>query len=131
MVKDVKSPKAIQEPKAKDEKLTMAILQKAHNDLTVDLKQFMLGVDEMISQIELLRKEVNELRASGGKNRGPKSTRDMNEEDARRVKFGDLKRMTIKKAASALGLSYGQVYSARNGYTFKDLGEVPRKEGEN
>ena len=51
--------------------------------------------------------------------RGPISTRPMTEDDARRIMVGDLKDTTIKACATTMGLSYGQVYSARNGYTFK------------
>lgn len=54
------------------------------------------------------------------RNRGPKSTRAMTLEDARRIMTGDLKDAKIGTCASELGLSYGQVYSARNGYTFKE-----------
>jgi hypothetical protein len=43
----------------------------------------------------------------------------MTEEDARRVLMGDLKDESHKAAAEKLGLSYGQVYSCRGGYTFK------------
>ncbi len=43
----------------------------------------------------------------------------MTEADAKRVISGDLKDMKHGKAAEALGLSYGQVYSARKGFTFK------------
>ena len=54
-----------------------------------------------------------------GNGRGPMSTRGMTEADAIRIMTGDLKGKTIKECAKELGLSYGQIYSARNGYTFK------------
>ena len=57
------------------------------------------------------------------RDRGPKSTRDMTREDAWRCRFGDLAKLSHKKAAEELGLSYGQVYSARGGYTMKDVTE--------
>ena len=47
----------------------------------------------------------------------------MTEADAYRVKFGDLADMKTKEAAEKLGLSYGQVYSARGGYTMKQVGK--------
>lgn len=50
-----------------------------------------------------------------------KSLRTMTEDDAKRVVHGDLKDVSHGQAASALGLSYGQVYSARGGYTFKHV----------
>lgn len=55
------------------------------------------------------------------RDRGPQSTREMTEEDARRVVLGDLKTKPVKEAADELGLSYGQVYSARKGFTFKGV----------
>ena len=55
------------------------------------------------------------------RDRGPDSTRQMTDEDAERVCYGDLKSMSHKLAASKLGLSYAQVYSARGEYTFKHI----------
>lgn len=53
------------------------------------------------------------------RDRGPESTRDMTEADAKRIMLGDLKDTAHTEAATILGLSYGQVYSARFGHTFK------------
>ena len=53
------------------------------------------------------------------RDRGPGSKREMTQADADRVTSGDLKDAKTKVAAEKLGLSYGQVYSARNGHTFK------------
>jgi len=50
-----------------------------------------------------------------------KSTRDMTIEDAERIILGDMKKLSHKEAAKELGLSYGQIYSARGGYTFKEI----------
>ena len=58
------------------------------------------------------------------RDRGPKSERSMTDDDAARVKFGDLAEMTHKEAAKELGLSYGQVYSARGDYTFNHVTEA-------
>jgi hypothetical protein len=58
------------------------------------------------------------------RDRGPKSERSMTDEDARRVKFGDLKDASHKEAAKKLGLSYGQIYSCRGGYTFNHVKKV-------
>jgi len=51
--------------------------------------------------------------------KGLVSTRSMTEADAIRVMIGDLETKAIKECAKELGLSYGQIYSARGGYTFK------------
>lgn len=50
-----------------------------------------------------------------------KSERSMTDTDAKRVMYGDLKDQSHGNAAKVLGLSYGQVYSARGGYTFKHV----------
>lgn len=55
------------------------------------------------------------------RNRGPESTREMTKDDAERIMIGDLKDKSHKECATTLGLSYGQVYSARGGYTFKEV----------
>jgi hypothetical protein len=67
--------------------------------------------------------KVNELvqKANVKRDRGPESQREMTEADAIRVISGDLKDAKHKQAAEALGLSYGQVYSARIGATFKTV----------
>lgn len=54
-----------------------------------------------------------------GRDRGPSSEGKMTDEDAERILHGDLADVPHKKAAIALGRSYGQVYSARDGSTFK------------
>lgn len=59
--------------------------------------------------------------ASVSRNRGPASEKVMTEEDARQVMLGDLKDDSHKEAAEKLGLSYGQIYSARKGFTFKPV----------
>jgi hypothetical protein len=60
------------------------------------------------------------IKVKEGTGRGPLSTRAMSVDDAIKIMTGDLKGASIKSAAQTLGLSYGQVYSARNGYTFKE-----------
>jgi N-acetylglutamate synthase/N-acetylornithine aminotransferase len=55
------------------------------------------------------------------RDRGPTSTRVVTEDDARKIVLGELKNLSHTKAAEALGLSYGQVYSARKGFTFKPI----------
>lgn len=85
----------------------------------------LIDTDDKLS-LQLLAKKFNELatrvnQAPAGRNRGPRSERSMTEEDARKIMLGDLKDASHKEAAAQLGLSYGQVYSARNGFTFKPV----------
>lgn len=67
--------------------------------------------------------KINELveKANTKRDRGPESSRIMTEDDAKRIMLGDLKDASHTKAAETLGLSYGQVYSARKGFTFKPV----------
>jgi len=60
-------------------------------------------------------------KAAGARDRGPTSTREMLEADARACMIGEHKGLSHKDAAKVLGLSYGQIYSARGGYTFKGI----------
>ena len=77
---------------------------------------------DAIAAIAVLQKQVEDLmQLTGGKQRGPKTERPMQEEDAFRIKFGDLKDLNHKEAAAELALSYGQIFSCRGGYTFKHV----------
>lgn len=79
------------------------------------------NIEELWMAIDLRFKAIEEkiAHAPAPKGRGPSSTRSMTEADAERIMVGDLKDATIKTCLTTLGLSYGQIYSARNGYTFK------------
>jgi F420-dependent methylenetetrahydromethanopterin dehydrogenase len=59
--------------------------------------------------------------STGARDRGPTSTREMLEADAKACMIGEHKNLSHKDAAKVLGLSYGQIYSARGGYTFKGV----------
>jgi hypothetical protein len=80
-----------------------------------------MKIEDLVQQIASLTERVAKLEAAQQRDRGPKSTKEMTEEDAFRVKFGDCKDMKPKEAAEKLGLSYGQVFSCRGGYTFKQV----------
>lgn len=75
---------------------------------------------DVITKVNQLAEKVNSIKV---RDRGPKSERSMTDEDAARVKFGNLKAASHKEAAAELGLSYGQIYSARGGYTFNHIKE--------
>jgi hypothetical protein len=88
-----------------------------------------MNMQELIKQVEELSARVTQLeqKAEQKRDRGPASEREMTEEDAFRVKFGDLKDKKHKEAAELLKISYGQVYSCRGGYTFKQVKEDWKK----
>lgn len=85
-------------------------------DKKLSVKQVAEKLNEVIAALQLMQKGTTVAR-----DRGPKSEKDMSEDDARRVMLGDLKDKSHKVAAETLGLSYGQVYSARKGFTFKTI----------
>ena len=74
-----------------------------------------LSIEDVLARLEALEAKVANIKV---RDRGPKSERSMTDEDASRIKFGDLKDHSHRDAAKELGLSYGQIYSARGGYTF-------------
>jgi hypothetical protein len=86
-----------------------------------NLVEFSKEVEELRAMVLELKEELAKGHRSSVRDRGPNSTRDMTEDDAKKVMLGDLKDVSHRKAAEELGLSYGQIYSARNGYTFKGV----------
>jgi hypothetical protein len=83
-----------------------------------------MKIQELEAIVEKQGKLIEELSVRLEKletRKGPASQREMTLEDAERIINGDLKETSHKKAAEILGLSYGQVYSARGGYTFKTV----------
>jgi hypothetical protein len=102
-------------------------------ELAVKVEGMIEGLPESAKVHELTAK-LNEVIAHLNKmpkarDRGPESSRTMVEEDAKRICLGDLATLSHTKAAEALGLSYGQVYSARKGFTFKAVYKEAVKAG--
>lgn len=85
----------------------------------MDTKTLITTVEALSTKVAELEAKVAEL--SKPRDRGPKAEREMTEADAFRIKFGDLKDTKHKDAAEKLGLSYGQIFSCRGGYTFKQV----------
>lgn len=78
-------------------------------------------VADVVAKLNEVIVFLNTQKVTKTRERGPESTREMTEDDARTVLLGDLKDLSHKDAAAQLGLSYGQVYSARKGFTFKNV----------
>lgn len=76
---------------------------------------------KMVDVIAKINEIVEFMNSSPTRDRGPKSERTMMEDDARRILVGDLKDISHKECANILNLSYGQIYSARKGFTFKPI----------
>lgn len=99
----------------KDQKVvaTAEVIKDSEVQTQVQTQVLTLG-----ERVQVLEDKIAAM-AAIGRGRGPISTRGMTKDDADRFMTGDMKDKTIKDCAKELGLSYGQVYSARNGYTFK------------
>ena len=82
-----------------------------------------LSMKVLAEKLNEVIEALNQVANRPTRDRGPKSKRDMTREDAWQVRFGPLAKTSTKEAAKKLGLSYGQVYSARGEYTFKDVTE--------
>lgn len=92
----------------------------------------MSAVKQEVVSIEMfneLSARVKVLEETLAKSKGTASTREMTDDDAKRVFIGDLAKENHKKAAEILGLSYGQVYSARLEYTFKHVLKACKADG--
>ena len=87
------------------------------------MKDLQAQIEELKAMIITQGALIEELKSqsSGNRDRGPKSEGEMTEEHAVRVMLGDLRDKSHKEAALELKLSYGQIYSARKGYTFKKI----------
>lgn len=90
---------------------------------TLTLKDLQAQIDDLKATIIAQGQMIEDLKSQGSANRdrGPKSEGEMNEGHAVRVMLGDLREKSHKGAALELKLSYGQIYSARKGYTFKKI----------
>lgn len=86
-------------------------------------KELAALVLELQTQLVALRTEFEEYKVASPKTRdyGPQSEGKMTDDHAERIMIGDLREWPHKAVAKFLGLSYGQVYSARKGYTFKPV----------
>ena len=90
---------------------------------TLTLEDLQAQIEELKAMVLAQSAQIEELKSksSGVRDRGPKSEGEMTEEHAVRVMLGDLRDKSHKDAALELKLSYGQIYSARKGYTFKKV----------
>ena len=94
--------------------------------MALSMKDLEAQIQELRTLVQVQGDTIEALRAQmesqpKGRDRGPASEGEMTEEHAVRVMLGDLREASHKDAAIELKLSYGQIYSARKGYTFKKV----------
>ena len=82
--------------------------------------QMVVAILELQSKVAALEAKANAPKAESA---------EMTDEHAKRVTYGDLAALKHKDAAEKLGLTYGQVYSCRLGFTFKDVHKKAKDEG--
>lgn len=81
-------------------------------------------VTELETTVIALMQRIAELEAQpqrGQRNYGPKSETSMTNEIAWRIMYGDRTSAKVKDVANEFGLSRGQVYSVKGGYTFTSV----------
>lgn len=89
----------------------------AHSTKPVETK---VSLESLFESIQSLHAKIDDMKAAGPQRGSRQSQREMTDDDARQV-LSELATMKHNEAADKLGLSYGQVYSARLGYTFKHI----------
>jgi hypothetical protein len=82
-------------------------------------------IDELIASIADLTKRIEVLETAAKK----PDVKEMTKEHALQVLNGDMKDLKHKDAAEKLGLTYGQIYSCRLEFTFKDVHKTLKAEG--
>ena len=102
--------------------------QEIHNEINEIIKSVEIiklddnaKLKDLITKLNEVIEVLNTTKTAKVRDRGPDSQREMTEEDAKRILLGDMKDMSHKDAAKELGLSYGQIYSSRKGFTFKGV----------
>ncbi len=95
-----------------------SMIELLDTDKKLTVKDLASKINEIV---EFVNKNSIAAQSSGDTVRDIKSDRAMTDEDARAVLLGDLKDLSTKEAALDLGLSYGQIYSCRKGFTFKKV----------
>lgn len=86
--------------------------------MTTETQVTKLSIAELTALVLELQARITVLETPKATNT---SQREMTDDDARRILNGDLKDTKHKEAGEKLGLSYGQIYSCRLGYTFKAI----------
>lgn len=102
------------------------VMNQVENTIVEQVRQ--MTNKELVLAVIDLQKRVTELESIKSKVQ-PTSGREMTDDDARRILFGDLKDKKHKEVQTELGLSYGQVYSCRLGFTFKPIHKEMKEQG--
>lgn len=103
-------------------KNTKPVAEVSATDGSATLEQVAALANMLRDELAAATVRILALEAANEAKAGPKSERAMTEDDARRIlALGDLEAAGHKEAAEKLNLSYGQIYSCRKGFTFKQI----------
>lgn len=100
--------------------MAQATAEKTNNVTSPEPTKVEITLEMILGRLDDLGKKLDEMRSAAPARGSRQSQREMTDEDARAV-LGELANLKHNEAADKLGLSYGQVYSARLGYTFKHI----------
>ena len=84
-----------------------------------------ITINELVELVNQLQARVEVLETKPTK----VEPKEMTKDDAKRILTGDLKDVKHKQAAETLGLTYGQIYSCRLEFTFKDVHKELKNDG--
>ena len=84
-----------------------------------------MTIVELVELVAKLEARIVALEAKPAK----VESKEMTKDDALRILNGDLKDVKHKDAAEKLGLTYGQIYSCRLEFTFKDVHKTLKNDG--
>ena len=102
-----------------EDQLNAEVSNEVNNEPQDQFVGLKFNKDSFAALIEIVRSQADRIAALESKNQTSSTKREMTIADAERVTFGDMREKTHNECATELGLSYGQIYSARLGHTFK------------
>lgn len=88
----------------------------------MNVKDMEVTISELVAKVAELEAKINEMTKKP-------DTKEMTKEHALQVLTGDMRDMKHKDAAEKLGLTYGQIYSCRLEFTFKDVHKTLKNDG--
>lgn len=99
----------------------MANVAKIVESVKIEILDENSKMKDIVAKLNEVIEALNTAKEPKVRDRGPDSQREMTEIDARMILLGELANASHKDSAERLGLSYGQIYSARKGFTFKGI----------
>lgn len=93
------------------------------------IKGLKFNAETFRALIEIVQSQNERISALESKNQTSSTKREMTVADAEIIMIGEHREKSHKECEKLLGLSYGQVYSARLGHTFKPVTKAMAEQG--